>query len=110
MKIISGGKKDYYDYLAGIYGIDNDIVYDRRDSTVFKAYGPKDTLFIKEVLYGDFQRKMKNTYRFDGKKWKFGPKLEGYIQYILIEIGYVQYFFLLNVIWMMIKKLLLSLH
>ena len=93
MKIITGGKKDYYDYLAGIYGIDNDIVYDRRDSTVFKAYGPKDTLFIKEVLYGDFQRKMKNTYRFDGKKWTFGTKLEGYIQYILIEIGYMQYFF-----------------
>ena len=25
-------KKDYYDYLASIYGIDNLVVYDRRGS------------------------------------------------------------------------------
>jgi len=31
MKIIDN-KKDYYDYLSGIYGIDNLIVYDRRGS------------------------------------------------------------------------------
>ena len=27
MKIISGGKKDYYDYLVSKFGIDEDIVY-----------------------------------------------------------------------------------
>ena len=32
MKIIDN-KKDYYDYLAGIYGIDTYITYDRRNST-----------------------------------------------------------------------------
>ena len=31
MKIIDN-KKDYYDYLSGVYGIDNLIVYDRRGS------------------------------------------------------------------------------
>lgn len=31
MRIIDN-KKDYYDYLAGIYGIDDYITYDRRDS------------------------------------------------------------------------------
>lgn len=36
MKIISGGKKDYYDYLQGIYGIDDLVVYDRRNSYVIK--------------------------------------------------------------------------
>ena len=38
MKIISGGKKDYYDYLSGIYGIDEDVVYDRRDGFVFRKF------------------------------------------------------------------------
>lgn len=36
MKILDGGKKDFYDYLSGIYGIDKVIVYDRRDSHVFR--------------------------------------------------------------------------
>ena len=31
MKIIDN-KKDYYDYLASIYGIDDLVVYDRRGS------------------------------------------------------------------------------
>lgn len=31
MKII-GGKKDYYDYLVGYYGYDENIVYDRRNA------------------------------------------------------------------------------
>ena len=34
MKILNGGKKDYYDYLAGIYGIDEDIVYDRSNGDI----------------------------------------------------------------------------
>lgn len=36
MKIIDN-KKDYYDYLAGIYGIDTHVVYDRRGSESFKG-------------------------------------------------------------------------
>ena len=28
MRILDGGKKDYYDYLTGIYGFDEAIVYD----------------------------------------------------------------------------------
>jgi len=34
MKIIDN-KKDYYDYLMGVYGIDEKIVYDRRGSTTY---------------------------------------------------------------------------
>lgn len=30
--IILGKNKDYYDYLVGIYGIDKDIVFDRKDA------------------------------------------------------------------------------
>lgn len=36
MKLISKGKKDYYDYLTGVYGIDEDVVYDRSESHVFR--------------------------------------------------------------------------
>ena len=35
MKIIDN-KKDYYDYLSGIYGIDELIVFDRRGSVPLK--------------------------------------------------------------------------
>lgn len=42
MKILDN-KKDYYDYISGIYGIDTEIVYDRRGSIVaknrFEEYG-----------------------------------------------------------------------
>ena len=36
MKIIDN-KKDYYDYLVGIYGLDSDTVYDRRGSVSLKS-------------------------------------------------------------------------
>ena len=35
MKIIDN-KKDYYDYLAGIFGVDDLVVYDRRGSVTQK--------------------------------------------------------------------------
>ena len=35
MKIIDN-KKDFYDYLMGVYGIDNKVVYDRRNSFLFE--------------------------------------------------------------------------
>lgn len=35
MKILPPrNNKDYYDYLTGIYGIDNKVIYDRRQFTV----------------------------------------------------------------------------
>lgn len=37
MKIIDK-KKDYYDYLMGIYGMDEKIVYDRRDSITYDYF------------------------------------------------------------------------
>jgi len=36
MKIIDN-KKDYYDYLASIYGIDELVVYDRRGSVTLNS-------------------------------------------------------------------------
>ena len=40
MKIIDN-KKDYYDYVSGIWGIDEDIVYDRRGSVPQKDWSDK---------------------------------------------------------------------
>lgn len=38
MKILTPRKnKDYYDYLSEIYGIDEKVVYDRRQVTVLKS-------------------------------------------------------------------------
>ncbi len=49
MKIIDN-KKDYYDYVSGIYGVDEDITYDRRGSIPSKQI--KETIheFDNEVL------------------------------------------------------------
>lgn len=38
MKILTSRKnKDYYDYLTGIYGIDEKVVFDRRQFTVLTS-------------------------------------------------------------------------
>ena len=93
MKIINGGKKDYYDYLSGIYGIDNDVVYDRRNYTVFR-YGENNfEYFVNEPLYSDVFRKPRRSYQYISGKGVVGQVEEGKMLYLLIEIGYVQYFF-----------------
>jgi len=45
MKIIDN-KKDYYDYLSGIYGMDGLAVYDRRESVAWAQYKDRFPLFI----------------------------------------------------------------
>lgn len=68
MKIISK-VKDYYDYLAGIRGIDEDIVYDRRNCFIFNKFNSE---FLK-----------------DGKvRYTFIP-----IYYYVLEVGYTHYLF-----------------
>lgn len=68
MKIISK-VKDYYDYLAGIRGIDEDIVYDRRNCIIFNKFNSE---FLK-----------------DGKvRYAFIP-----IYYYVLEVGYTHYLF-----------------
>ena len=45
MKIIDN-KKDYYDYLSGVYGTDELAVYDRRGSVTWAQYKERFPLFI----------------------------------------------------------------
>lgn len=69
MRIISK-VKDYYDYLVGIRGLDEDIVYDRRNCFVFN-----------EFHHGEFIK--------GGKmKYSFLP-----IYHYVLEVGYTQYLF-----------------
>ena len=93
MKIISGGKKDYYDYLAGIYGIDEDIVYDRRNGEVFLDQHNRDTLlrryFGTSTLYTDTERKLEKRYVNN----KLVDCLVGQTFRFCLEIGFYQYVF-----------------
>lgn len=70
MKIISK-VKDYYDYLSGIYGIDEQIVYDRR-----KFEEPFGNL-------SKFPTKFYNHYLENTEK----------IDFVLLEIGNIHYLF-----------------
>ena len=56
MKILNGGKKDYYDYLTGIYGIDEDIVYDRSNGHVFRSGYDASQYFLTTREYSDKER------------------------------------------------------
>lgn len=69
MKIVSK-VKDYYDYLVGIRGLDEDIVYDRRNCFVFN-----------EFHHSEFIRGGKFRY-------SFLP-----IYYYVLEVGYTHYLF-----------------
>ena len=72
MRII--GPKDYYDYLIGVYGIDDAIVMDRRDSTSLRKIPLYNNRFVHPigiafcgVLYqGVINTKLKQGYwRYD---------------------------------------------
>ena len=56
MKIIDN-KKDYYDYISGIYGIDDLAVYDRRSSVVLISgktlLQGLDHYFSTKILFTD---------------------------------------------------------
>lgn len=106
MKIIDN-KKDSYDFLMGVLGTDNLVVYDRRGSTVLnanKSIFEENCFFTKEksdcdtvkrkIYYWNSEKYHKgNRWRFDyaNKKDKF--IYEGKIYQFILEIGYNQYYF-----------------
>ena len=93
MKIIDN-KKDYYDYLMGVYGIDEKIVYDRRNSITkdyfCKSHGynwnpnktPFDTAYEMTLRVGNVQYKFvrnKDTdYKWDMPKIAYRGYYRGY--------------------------------
>lgn len=93
MKIINGGKKDYYDYLSGIYGIDEDIVYDRRDGYVFRNANAGEEYFVKEKMYSDKPKQEVRGMHYEGDKYTFGTYYRGLDYMIVIEVGFTQYLY-----------------
>lgn len=96
MKIINGGKKDYYDYLSGIYGIDEGVVYDRRDGYVFRKYNHGQHYFLNELLGDDEKRTERKGIHFKNGKREYGYFQEGHKFYIVIEIGTTHHIFLIE--------------
>ena len=91
MKIISK-VKDYYDYLVSVYGIDEDIVYDRRDCNILHKIPIE--YFSKDILNDDSIKKLKKQFCLcDNGKYKFMKTMVGTIYYFIIEIGYTHYLF-----------------
>lgn len=100
MKIIDN-KKDYYDYLGGIYGIDNHVVYDRRGSNVLENQ-TLDEYFSKSKMFRDAP-KMPPSKR-KGRSWRslvYGDEvflgneneLRGEIMHGILEVGTTHYVF-----------------
>jgi hypothetical protein len=106
MKIIDK-KKDYYDFLAGVYGMDEMVVYDRRGSVVVNSekvlldgmdyyFSPKILFFDKplvEKIYWDLKgvlrlREAASMDRSLRKTWK-----EGGVYHFILEVGRIHYRF-----------------
>ena len=110
MKIIDS-KKDYYDYLQGILGMDEKVTYDRRGSKVilpsefynFDSPFPYDLCFSKLPYKCDRKRVKKTIWqsckyenRIDRHSWswkKSGDSYEGTIYHLFLEVGFHQYIF-----------------
>lgn len=104
MKIISGGKKDYYDYLQGCNGIDELIVYDRRNAFPINVNkicynNPNINNWFKKIkILGD--EKKKEIKAFQSRKVSKYDKgycrdkiVEGRVFHFILEIGYNHYKF-----------------
>lgn len=107
MKIIDN-KKDYYDYLSGVYGIDELIVFDRRGSLLLIAdcmcQNTLEYCFSMIRLSEDKPLKAKHKWdlesisrikeAFSDKKHTYNKtRLEGGVYHFVLEVGWNQYFF-----------------
>lgn len=108
MKIIDN-KKDYYDYLQGIMGMDDKVTYDRRGSKIvsvseYQSYdfpSTTDLWFNKKRYKDDIKRRKIKTWHSNAYKhrkasfsWKSREDImEGHIYYMFLEVGYHQFIF-----------------
>ena len=75
--------KDYYDYLSGIYGIDNQIIFDRRNSVVLDKY-------CWSKMFPNHKYELPTYFRKYGIR-NFNREL------VVLECGFVQYLILLEI-------------
>jgi hypothetical protein len=72
--------KDFYDYLAGIYGIDNTVFFDRRGSIKLNQNDLIKSFYVENDFYGwnnNYSKTLLQVYTND--------------LYAIIEAGYYQY-------------------
>lgn len=99
MKIItSRNNKDFYDYLSGVYGIDDNIVFDRREVTIlnkldspFFSTGKTDTDTpkrepLQHYLYGWIRDR-------DELMGKYFDRPIGQFMHCMLEVGLYWYMF-----------------
>lgn len=92
MKIISPrNNKDYYDYLTGVYGIDEKVVYDRRQYTVLA--GVDSPFFSRITTEKDAPKKMVRTREWVDRHYKFVTKYVAHEMHCMLEVGLKWYFF-----------------
>lgn len=107
MKIIDK-HKDYYDYIVGLYGLDNKVVYDRRDSVVidknidkeldyysilnFRNHGNKNNTFgIKKLMQCFCNKKLSWN---DSSPWhSYSDDEKAHVFYFALQVGYYKYTF-----------------
>ena len=107
MKIFDN-KKDYYDYLSGIYGIDDLIVFDRRNSRMLNGEGvlqpDLEECFTMTRLPDDKPLEYKTIWKLrsvhnrsemaKAKKFHLDRTLlEGRVFHYVLEVGWNRYFF-----------------
>lgn len=90
MKIIDN-KKDYYDYLMGIYGIDEKIVYDRRDS-ITKEYFCKSKCYSWYPNENPFDSAYEMTLRVGNMQYKFVRNKDTDYKWDMPKIAYRGYY------------------
>lgn len=92
MKILTPrNNKDYYDYLSGIYGIDENVVYDRRECTILaKLDSP---FFSYTRMEKDAPKKEIRTREWVERHFNWVTKFVATELFCMLEIGLKWYFF-----------------
>lgn len=92
MKILTPrNNKDYYDYLSGIYGIDENVVFDRRKYTVLSRL--ESPFFSRSPMENDAPKKEVRTREWVGRRFVWVTKIVALELYCMLEIGLKWYFF-----------------
>lgn len=92
MKILTPrNHKDYYDYLTGIYGIDEKIVYDRRQFTILARLD--SPFFNLDRMEKDAPKKEIRSWERTGRRHGWVTKSVGNEMYCMLEAGLKWYFF-----------------
>lgn len=116
MKIITPrNNKDFYDYLTGIYGIDDKVVFDRR---VFNVLKSSDSPLFSKIKRPEDRGKIIYLYAFDEVENKHFDRAIGSFTYSLLEAGNHWYIFRterylddsgkVNIDWSFIKKIVVD--